>query len=56
MPLNSEKINELKNLIKKRVENYPDLAQMVADGKLKYKSGWYEVTGKASYEVARRFE
>ncbi|WP_395949483.1 hypothetical protein ACFWHB_03725 [Aeromonas mytilicola subsp. aquatica] len=24
---------------------------MVADGKFKYKSGWYEVTDKASYEA-----
>lgn len=51
MPLNSEEINDLKNLLKKRVENYPDLDQMVADGKLKYKAGWYELTDKASYEA-----
>lgn len=51
MSLNSEEISELKSLLKKRIESYPDLAKMVEDGKLKYKAGWYEVTDKESYEA-----
>lgn len=48
----TEKENEyLKELIKDRLDNYPNLESMVTAGQLVYKSGWYETTSKDSYDA-----
>jgi hypothetical protein len=35
-------ITEIKDLVKKHVDNYPDLEAMVTSGELVHKAGWYE--------------
>lgn len=38
-------------LIKDRVSNYPDIDKLLSEGKLKYKSGWYEISDKATFDA-----
>lgn len=51
MPLTEKEIADLKNLIKERVDNYPDLEAMVANGQLTYKTGWYEAKNKEAFDA-----
>ena len=51
MSLTEKEMADLKRLIKDRVDNYPDLDGMIADGRLIYKSGWYEATSKEAYDT-----
>ncbi|HEX9392422.1 MAG TPA: hypothetical protein VF928_14010 [Usitatibacteraceae bacterium] len=51
MSLTEKEISNLKKLVKDRVENYPDLAGMVAAGRLINKSGWYEAKDKKAYDA-----
>lgn len=51
MPLTEKENEDLKKLIKDRVDNYPNLESMVAAGRLIYKSGWYEATSKEAYDA-----
>ncbi|MDD2180634.1 hypothetical protein OIN59_24635 [Acidovorax sp. D2M1] len=51
MPLTEKEIANMKQLIRDQIENYPDLGGMVAEGKLSYKSGWYEANSKEAFDV-----
>lgn len=51
MPLTAKEIADLKRLIKERVDNYPDLEAMVANGQLTYKAGWYEPKNKEAFDA-----
>ena len=41
--------------IKKWVDNYPDIERMVAEGKLVYKSGWYEPKDQETYLLISKY-
>jgi hypothetical protein len=51
MPLTEKDIADLKNVIKDRVDNFPDVDGMVAAGSLSRKSGWYEAKDKEAYDA-----
>ena len=51
MPLTEKDVADMKTLIKDRVANYPRLNEMVAEGLLIYKAGWYEATSKEAYDA-----
>lgn len=51
MSLTEKEISDLKKLISDRVDNYPDLEGMVAEGRLSCKSGWYEAKSKEAYDA-----
>lgn len=39
------------HLIKNTISNYPDIEKLLSEGKLKYKSGWHEVSDKATFDA-----
>ena len=51
MPLTEKESEELRKLIKERVENYPDLEGLVAKGRLIKKAGWYEAIDEQAYNA-----
>lgn len=46
-----KEVEDLRKLIKDRVDNYPDLEGLLAAGRLIRKSGWYEATDKEAYDA-----
>ncbi|CQR29463.1 conserved hypothetical protein [Thiomonas arsenitoxydans] len=55
MPLTEKEAEELRKLIKERVENYPDLVGLVAEGRLIKKSGWYEAQDKQAFDAIIKY-
>ncbi len=55
MPLTEKEIEDLKKLIKERVDNYPDLEAMVANGQPTYKAGWHEPKNKEAFDAIARY-
>jgi hypothetical protein len=55
MPLNVEDIEQLKKLIKQRADNYPDIEQLIASGKLTYKSGWYRISDLSTFDLVKHY-
>lgn len=51
MPFIEDEIATLKKLIKDRVDNYPNLEDLVASGHLIYKSGGHEATDKETHDL-----
>ncbi|UIF88563.1 hypothetical protein [Cupriavidus sp. UYPR2.512] len=51
MTLSAKDLQHLRQLVKQRVECYPDLEGMVAAGKLSYRAGWYQADTKDAYDA-----
>lgn len=43
--------NELQNLIIRRVQNYPQLEKLIADGAIAKKGAWYEILNGKGFEA-----
>lgn len=55
MSPSEKEIADVKKLIKDRVDNYPDLNGMVAEGSLTYKSGWYEAQSQEAFNAIKQY-
>jgi hypothetical protein len=51
MALTEDEFAQMRRLVKDRVENYPDLAGMVAVGRLIKRGAWYQPTEKAAHDA-----
>ncbi|MEG5653792.1 hypothetical protein, partial [Enterobacter roggenkampii] len=47
--------DDIVNDIKNWVDNYPNIEKMVAEGKLIYKSGWYEPIDEETYLLIGKY-
>lgn len=55
MAITNEEIEKIKSLIKQRAENYPDIEQLISTGKIKYKSGWYQISDSTTFDLVKHY-
>ncbi|MGY0561792.1 MULTISPECIES: hypothetical protein [unclassified Luteimonas] len=55
MPLTESEIEELKARTKQFAENYPDIENLIASGKVKYKSGWYQISDSVTFDLVKDY-
>lgn len=55
MSLKDGDIEQLKELIKQRAENYPDIEQLIASGKVTCKSGWYQIADSSTFDLVKHY-
>jgi hypothetical protein len=53
--ITEKEIAEIKATIIGYAKNYPDLGQLIADGKLTLKSGWYTTSDKDTLETISKY-
>lgn len=55
MPLTAKEVADLKRLVKQEAEGYPDLAALLAAGRLTVKAGWYRANDKEARDTITRW-
>ena len=55
MPITQSEIEQLRARIKQVAENYPDIEGLIASGKIKYKSGWYQINDSDTFDLVKDY-
>lgn len=55
MTLPGDEAEKIRQLIKDKASNFPDIDNLVADGKLVRKSGWYQVNDPEAFEALKHY-
>lgn len=55
MPLSQAEIDQMKTQLLQHVRNYPDMDALLAEGRVSYKSGWYEIIDPAAFSLLSKY-